>query len=108
VGIGSIIPVMQVPADTFFRSNGNPTKFRTWAMARPASNRTWSHANKMQAIVYPFACDRLRLRLCAFFFLSLLVILFADCLLPDCKEPVAGPLILISLSAFSCCASAMW
>lgn len=90
----------------FFRSNGNPSRLRILAASRPASNRTWFHTEKPQTVSYPFAFERLRLRLCALFFRCLLAILFSECLVPDCECPDAGP-CAFAPSVFSCCTSAI-
>ena len=84
-----------------------PVKAPSRGTSRPASTWTGLHANKPRTISYPFACDRLRLRLCALFFRCLLAILSAVCLLPDCEYPDTGPLIFVSVSGFSCCTSAI-
>ena len=84
-----------------------PVKAPSRGTSRPASTWTGLHANKPRTISYPFACDRLRLRLCALFFRCLLAILSAVCLLPDCEYSDAGPLIFVSVSGPSCGTSAI-
>jgi len=72
------------------------------AQSCPVSNPTWSHGHNAIADFYPFACDRLRFRLCALFFLSLLAILPAECFSPDCETRAAGPFVRVSISVFAC------
>jgi len=76
------------------------------AASRPTSNRTWFHAEKPRTVFYPFAFERLRLRLCARFFRCLFAILFSECLVPGCEYPDAGPFAFVP-SVFSCCTSAI-